>query len=169
MKKIILIFFALIAVQRLNAQDIDFTRNQNVDSLNLWEFSFSRDSNNDEKVGILFFKRKKDIYSNDSAKKITPQITFEIYPISMANSISNFESERTKGLSCCRPICGATIITTKSFVFWSDPWSITSALNCSGVDYTRKNARLILEQVKNGSYFTIEELIGELSINQIKN
>tara|TARA_B100000795_G_C22792236_1_gene437511 strand:- start:2017 stop:2526 length:510 start_codon:yes stop_codon:yes gene_type:complete len=169
MKKFIIIFLALLNILEMHAQEFDLTVEQHVDSLNLWEFSFSKDTVTDEKIGTLILRRKENVYSKDGTRKITPKISFDIYPVSMTDSISKFESERMIHLSCCYPECGATIESTKNFVFWSDPWSITSALDCNGVDYTRKNAELILDRIINQSYNSIEELINDLAIEQIKN
>jgi hypothetical protein len=169
MKNFIIIFFVLVGVTRLNAQDFDLKLKQNVDSLYLWEYSFFKNKNGDEKIGTLTLKRKQDVYSDDSTKVITPSITFEIYPIPVSDSISNFESERAMMISCCYPICGATIETTKNFVFWATPWSIISALNCDGVDFTRKNAELIINKVSEKDYNSIEELLKDLGIKELKN
>ena len=169
MNRYIIILLVVLGIQEVFAQNIDLTLKQNLDSMNLWGFSFSMDSVNNERIGTLTLRRNRDVYSNDNTKKITPQITFDIYPISLADSISQLESERIMLLSCCYPKCGATIKTTKYFVLWSSPWSITSALNCNGVDYTRKNAELILDKVMNQNFDSIDELISELPIERIKN
>ncbi len=169
MKKLIIIFLVFLNVLEIHAQDFDMTHEQNVDSLNLWEFSFSKDTVNDKKIGTLILRRKEYVHSKDGTMKITPKISFDIYPVSMTDSISKFESERVMLLSCCYPKCGATIKSTKNFVFWSNPWSITCALDCNGIDYTRRNAELILNKVMNQSYHSIEELINDLAIEQIKN
>ena len=70
MKNLIIIFIALVSVQELNAQDFGLTLKQNVDSLNLWEFSFSKDDEKDEKIGTLILTRNKDVYSNEDRKSV---------------------------------------------------------------------------------------------------
>jgi hypothetical protein len=167
MKKFIIIFLALFNILEIHAQNFDLTLEQHVDSLNLWEFSFSKDTATEEKIGTLILRRKEYVYSKDGTRKITPKISFDIYPISMADSISKFESERSMLLSCCYPKCGATIKSTKNFLFWSNPWSITSALDCNGIDYTRRNAKLILDKVMSQNYNSIEELISDLTIDRM--
>ena len=169
MKNFIIILFAILNGLKIHAQDFDLTLEQHVDSLDLWEFDFSKNKVDDEKIGTLILIRKEDVYSKDRTKKIRPKISFDIYPVSMIDSISKIESERVMLLSCCYPKYGATIRSTKNFVFWSNPWSITSAIKCNGIDYTRKNAELILDRVMNQNYNSIDELINDLAIEQIKN
>ncbi|KXX70881.1 hypothetical protein [Flammeovirga sp. SJP92] len=169
MKKYLIILGVAFGVYRTNCQDIEFRFKQNTDSLDLWEFRFEKDTLDNERIGLLTLIRKKDIYSSDSSKRITPLVKFEIYPVEIADSIAKFESDRIMELSCCYPRCGATLKTTKNFIFWSNPWSITAALDCNGIDYTRKNAELILEKVASQNFDFIDELINELTIDEIKN
>lgn len=169
MKKIIVILICLIGVKHINAQNLELNSIQKTDSIIFWEFSFTKESGTNKKISTLILKRNRDVFSNDKSKKITPKIAFEIYPISDLDSISKIETKRLMMLSCCYPICGATIITTKNFVFWSNPWSITSAFYCNGIDYTRKNAELILDKVSKQNYNSIEELIADLTIEKIKD
>uniref|UniRef100_UPI00404B7A80 hypothetical protein n=1 Tax=Flavobacterium sp. TaxID=239 RepID=UPI00404B7A80 len=169
MKKLTAIVFILFFNQGIISQDFSITFKQNIDSLNLWKFRFSAVKENNHMLGTLVFISVKDIYSEDKSKSITPYIAFEIYPIAFADSIKKLENNRVISLSCCYPVCGATIETTENFVFWSNPWSVKASLGCNGVDYTRKNAELILQFVKLKKYDSVEELINELPIEPLEN
>lgn len=140
------------------------------DSLNLWEYNYTDSKDNkDGKFGVLLLQRKnyvKDSIENDS---LLPKILLSIYPLSHFDTISQFEKKRVMMLSCCYPKCGATIVKNKNFVLWSNPFSIKCAFNCSGIDYTRWNAKNILKQVTEKEYGSIMELLKDLPIENNEN
>jgi len=117
-----------------------------IDPLHLWQYQFTSTADSSDKLVTLLLRRTEEI--KNEKKSITPEITFDIYPVALADSIYNFESGRTMQLSYCSPRCGETIVQSTNFFFWSDPWSIICAFRCSEMDYTRANAWLIMEEKK---------------------
>lgn len=169
MKKIVCFILATLLLQSLHAQIVDstvFIRKQHADAFHLWEFQFYKDTTENKRIGTLLLKRTKAVYSDDSSQRIDPFIILDVYPNEYSDTITKFETERTISLSCCGPVCGSTIIDTEHFVFYSDPWSIEAALGCSQMDYTRKNAYLILDKVKHQNFTTIDSLLNNLSIDR---
>ena len=118
----------------------------------------------------MTLSRTENIYKKDSTQFFIPQIQFDIYPIALADSIETLESERMIKLSCCYPKCGATIIKTKDYIFWSVPWSIKASFNCSNdaIDYTRGNARKIILSVSNLNFENIFDLVNALPTSTIR-
>lgn len=167
-KKFYIILLLVISSIKVKSQDsivyLNYEIKEHVDSFNLWKYELKKDTNSNRRIGILSFKRKMKIKTLNKVDSILPEIRFEIYPIMYIDSIQKYESARTATLSTCYPIAGASIYITQQYVFWSGPFSITASTECGGIDYTRKNAQLIIEQVKKKKFSSIEELIQNLPI-----
>ncbi len=142
--------------------------NTNKDSLNLWEYKYDNSYNGDNKLGELILQRKEYIKNNITRDSLLPRIKFFIYPSSYSDSISQLETTRGMKLSCLYPNCGATIIDTKKYIFWSDPYSIDCTLKSSinKIDYTRWNAKNVLRKAINKDYASLKDLINNLPIKK---
>ncbi|WP_196888582.1 hypothetical protein [Aureivirga sp. CE67] len=140
---------------------------KNIDSLEMWEYNFQTETENNDNYGVLEFKRKEKIEKENEV--LIPSISFDIYPLALFDSISKFETNRLMALSCCYPKCGATVESIGNFVLWSDPFSITSSFECNGIDYTRGNVREIFKILKQHKNKTIEELLENLPIDKRKD
>lgn len=165
-----LIGFNILAQKLKN--HISYKIQHQIDSIQFWEHSLTdyvRVSEK-QKIGTLTLSRTEKVCKKDSSQSFVPQIQFDIYPIALADSIETLESERALKTSCCYPKCGATMIKTKDYIFWSDPWSVKASFNCSSdaIDYTRENANKIMSTVQNEHFETIFELVEALPTKQNK-
>lgn len=155
---------SLIRINRkLSESAYEFEVNR--DSLLSWEFNYiDSKGNNDGKIGELIFQRSNFVKDSIMGDSLLPRILFSIYPVSNLDSIYQFEKSRIMAISCCYPVCGATIIKTRNFVLYSDPFEINSAFNCSGVDYTRWNVKNILKHIIDNEYVSLKDLLKEIPI-----
>lgn len=145
----------------------------------LWTYEFSvNEILSEGELGEIKFERTECIINESTFDTIWPFIAFRIFEIEYADSIIQFENDRTMSISCCYPQCGATTIETNNLLFWSDPWSIECAFKCAGSveelnnpeDYTRPIVKSIINSVKDSSEtLSAIEFINLLPIKGIKN
>jgi len=176
MRKTIIVFGILINSLCIYSQDnliLEEQFNLSLDSLTDWSYdivpNYRIDTNLICRIAIFRNKEIPDKLSQQVyGRGIRPSMIFNIYPVSLIDTIKIMSLNCKIYTSCVPPNVGGDYYVLLDYVFIN----YSSCVNCSSTDYKtdlcRANINRIISSIKKKHYSSIDELLADLPIKKMK-
>jgi hypothetical protein len=164
---------------RLFSQSDDLILNSSIqnslDSLKLWNYDILNNDKEDSNLicKIVFFRNtpiKDQLFEKVYKTGLKPTMIFNVYPISMVDSVKKMSRLTRVTSSCLPPNVGGDYYVLKNFVLlnYSSCTLCSSSSTSEKIDFCRGNVDKIVSKVKDKEYNNFVQLCNDLPIEKGK-
>ena len=174
MKKILITLGLLISSLSSFSQDNLHLRSQfnlSLDSLTDWSYDNVPSDKEDSNLicRIAFFRNKEipdELYQKVYGRGLRPLMIFNVYPISLLDTVKRMSLECKIYASCVAPNVGGDYYILQDYILFNYSSCVTCASTNNKTDLCRANINRIVSRIQKKHYSSIDELLADLPVKK---